>query len=572
MIFLESNIERSNDYQTKKDLGIVDNKTVRINSLNEIVIHNFRKFIEQSIQFGSVVTAFSGRNGTMKSTILGLISHPFSSDEESISDTKMSTKLQDVLNLSIKKDNVPQKDPYSYELKMNVNNDKFLKTTVSVYLDSTKSRHRIVVSGSAKGDGTFNLPVQYLNFRRLFPIVDSTPLKKTAHGDYTENEKKWISTLYQKLLLRDDFAHFTGKDVETSGPYEKHFNGPNSESSKYDVDTISSGEDEIASFADAMISLQRVYDKNKKSHYAGLTGILAIDEFEAGLHPSAQINLFNFIYNWARAAKVQVILNTHSIYLIQQLYDKFESALINNKISLNFIESLSGDGSHLEIYKNPKYELAYKELTLQNLPEVSKIFKPKIMCEDDVAEKLICRILKTQKNNFQFHHQVRYDNDGTTFVQLFQLSKAYPYLLEETNSIVIFDADVNKEVIKDLSFKRTISVPSVYHSNNLGFPIEKDLIIWILNKPQDDSFFGEINKEQDVLRNEWANEYNICLSESPEAHQNINTKRYKNWAINNKGLFNKCLTRYINQNTELFSGFKSQLLIWLNELKKANGD
>lgn len=560
------------EYHTKKDLKIIENKKVQINSIDGVLIHHFRKFNEQSINFGSVVTLFSGRNGTMKSTILGLIAHPFSSDEESISATKMSTKLQDVLNLSLEKDAVLQTNAYNYELEMNVNNKLLLKSPVSVYIDSTKSRHRIVVSGSSKGDGNFNLPVQYLNFRRLFPIVDSNPLNVTKHGEYTEQEKEWISSLYQKLLLRDDFAHFSGKDMKTAGTYEKHFNGPNSKNSKYDVDTISSGEDEIASFADAMVSLQRVYEKNKKEKYTGLTGILAIDEFEAGLHPSAQINLFNFIYKWARETKVQVILNTHSIYLIQQLYALFSEAL-KDKISLNFIESLSGDGNDLKIYTNPKYESAYKELTLQDLPKAANIFKVKIMCEDDVAQQLISRILKTDKKRFQFDHQVNYDNDGTSYTQLFKLSKSYPRLLEETNSIAIFDADVDPDNLKKLSFDRTVVIPSVnkHGDNNIGFAIEKDLIIWILKLRQDDSFFRDINEDKDVLKNDWANKYGINISESTNDHVDGNIKPYKNWHMDNKKLYNKCLTKYLNRNADIFDSFRKQVLDWAAKLEKDNG-
>ncbi|MGH2183095.1 hypothetical protein ACQ10C_16060, partial [Enterococcus faecalis] len=80
------------------------------------------------------------------------------------------------------------------------------------------------------------------------------------------------------------------------------------ENSYYDVNSISSGEDNLSTFADVLVSFMRIFSANKKNKYNGLTGILAIDEFEASLHPIAQKNLFNFLFDWSRKYKVKIIL------------------------------------------------------------------------------------------------------------------------------------------------------------------------------------------------------------------------------------------------------------------------
>lgn len=53
-----------------------------------------------------------------------------------------------------------------------------------------------------------------------------------------------------------------------------------------------------------------------------LQGIFCIDEFDASLHPVAQVRLFDFIYNWAKRNNIQVIATTHSLFLVKHFIDK----------------------------------------------------------------------------------------------------------------------------------------------------------------------------------------------------------------------------------------------------------
>ncbi|OTO77314.1 hypothetical protein A5865_001190 [Enterococcus sp. 12E11_DIV0728] len=119
---------------------------------------------------GEQITVVSGRNGTMKSTLMGLVSQPYRTSHRDINDKLMQTKFSDVFKLSEVKD----QNDYVYHLMLNVDNDLYLKEPVPLYYQpgnpnskfSKKGRHRLVPSGRAKGDGYFNLPSVYINLKR----------------------------------------------------------------------------------------------------------------------------------------------------------------------------------------------------------------------------------------------------------------------------------------------------------------------------------------------------------------------------------------------------------------------
>ena len=61
------------DFFDKKHYGLIDNKHMAINDIYGIDIENFRLFKNQKLNLGQEMTVVSGRNGTMKSTLLGLL-------------------------------------------------------------------------------------------------------------------------------------------------------------------------------------------------------------------------------------------------------------------------------------------------------------------------------------------------------------------------------------------------------------------------------------------------------------------------------------------------------------------
>jgi len=70
--------------KSKTELGLDDNKAIAINSLVGIEIEKFRSLADQSLVLGERITVLSGRNGTMKTSLMGLLAHPFTSEAKDV--------------------------------------------------------------------------------------------------------------------------------------------------------------------------------------------------------------------------------------------------------------------------------------------------------------------------------------------------------------------------------------------------------------------------------------------------------------------------------------------------------
>lgn len=172
------------DFFNKKHYGLVNNKDMIINDIYGIDIENFRLFKNQKFNMGKEMTVVSGRNGTMKSTLMGLIAQPYRTEHEDLYGKRMQTKFSDVFKLSSQKD----KNDYIYHINLNINNDLKLREPIPLYFQpgnpeaktSKKDRHRLVPSGRQQGDGYFTLPSVYINLKRLYPLIDSGEIESIS--------------------------------------------------------------------------------------------------------------------------------------------------------------------------------------------------------------------------------------------------------------------------------------------------------------------------------------------------------------------------------------------------------
>lgn len=554
------------DFYDKKHFKLANNKDMIINDIYGIDIEKFRLFEEQQFNLGENITVVSGRNGTMKSTLMGLLAQPYRTSHVDLYGKLMQTKFSEIFKLSSEKD----KNDYLYFIRLNIDNDLKLREPIPLYFQkgnpnsktSQKDRHRLVPSGRQKGDGYFTLPSVYINLKRLYPLIDLGEIESDAL-EYDKSEKAFISNLYQRVLLRKDFDNFE-KYSTNSGSINKKPYGP--ESSYYDVNSISSGEDNLSTFADILISFMRVFNLNKTLENHGLTGILSIDEFEASLHPVAQLNLFDFLYDWSKKYKVKIILNTHSLYLIQKLYLEYEDELKNKLIILNFIASQFEKDNVLKIIENPKYNLAYSELTLSDYSEKNQLVKVKILCEDEVAELLLKRIIKKKEilSRLNFSHVVNDNNPGTSFKLLISLCRSFPNILKETMSMVVLDADVDSSTIKLDGFNHILTIPSLFG----GLPFEKEIVYYILNLDGDNDFFKKFKKTKEMFRQLFV-QYKIPLDIN--SIKESKTKYFKNWYSENKTEANKYMTYYVNDNKDIFGIFLDDIIRNINEIRTKNG-
>ncbi|KRL40748.1 AAA family ATPase [Liquorilactobacillus nagelii] len=551
-----------NEFKPKNKLGLSDNKKMIIKRIYGIDIQYFRKFKNQRINLGKNVTVIFGRNGTLKSTVMGLIAQPFRTKKEDIFKKKMQTKFSDVFKLSTKTD----KNTYSYDIRMTINNNLHLKEPIPLYPEKKPgtdeiSRFRLVPSGRAQGDGYFNLPSVFTKLDRLYPLVNTMLANTTQEDIYTKQEIKFIGDFYKSVLLRPDFSSIDSFDA-TSKSFIKHTLGPSN--SYYDINTISSGEDNMSSFVNTMISFQRIARKDQ------LTGIWSIDEIESSLHPVAQVNLFDYLINWSNKYNVQIVFNTHSLYLIQHAISQ-KKFIEKGYLKINEITSEYMKDDELGVIENPNYSEAYSELTLSphTKDDISTQTNVNIFCEDKVAKKFLSALLHNRK--IMRHVKWQFDvnpeeRTGTSYVLLHKLCINYPSILEKVNGIVIADADAADadKKIKS-SFIRHYTIPSIK-----GYPLEKELVYWILSLSGDDTFFKDIRKSKNVFKNDF-NSFNLPIDIKGVNNDTSGIGKYKAWYENNLQESNKIRTRYIRKNKNIFENFIKTIYKDISELMKKNG-
>jgi len=220
----------------KSDLGLSNNKDIAIESILGIRIHSFRSLKEQSLILGKNVTVLSGRNGTMKTSLMGLLAHPFSSDAKDAFGAELKTPLKEVFKLSPEFD----KDDYSYDMRLRTASGDVLSEPVSIYrVEESTNRHRIVVSGSEKGDGNFYYNTSFLNLKRLFPLVDTKAIPTNLAVDLSASEYADLKDFYESIFPSTDYESFVpvlDKRVKTTFAVS-------GASARYDWHSISSGED-----------------------------------------------------------------------------------------------------------------------------------------------------------------------------------------------------------------------------------------------------------------------------------------------------------------------------------------
>ncbi|RON33694.1 AAA family ATPase [Pseudomonas brassicacearum] len=547
--------------KSKAELGIEDNKSVPILRVKGIDIKRFRSLVQQQIILGSRITVLSGRNGTMKTSLMGLIAHPFASESEDGFGRPLKTMLAEVFNLS----SVYDLDDYQYDIVAETSPDTYIREPVQIYYVADKTnRHRVVVSGSAKGDGNLAYNTSFLNLRRLYPIVDlAADRTKEEPPVLSDGEGAQLKQFYEQIFPSSSYGAFVG----VYRPKMKSTWAPSGGDLGYDWKTISSGEDNLGAIFNRLIGFQRAYNPGQKTG----GGILCIDEFEATLHPVAQIRLFEYLLKWSGEYKVQVIITTHSLGLISDIYLKHGKLLEKDQVIINFVSKSKAKASNYPIIQNPPYELAYKELTFLSPLQVAQSRKLKIFCEDEVAIHFLKRIIRKKEilDALEFYSSLddSHSKPGMSFTEVKPLAAAcarFPVLFE--NSLVILDPDVSDTFLNNIKIKDfCLRLP-----DNLGIALERRIIYHIISLENDDHFFDKSLKERDAFLGEFSS-HGISLSPADvldEKKTHINN--CKSWANSNSANFKKYVTHYCNNNL-IKTDFLEQFIETLNVLNARIG-
>ena len=285
--------------------------------LKKLHIEKFRALNNVEVEFGDFITVVCGKNGTSKSSILGIAAQIFSFEKDYASGQDIS--FRQIAGGTFK-------SQYSEHFRISTQFDQPGSMVVNIelhdgYTDQAataklelmkrgKSPRPVVRNNSTvnKGDNAsrnFTHPVIFLSLKRLYPIADRN--YQVIDFDYLNKHKQEFIGLTNELLNRQS-SLATGTEGTISSAVA---HGDN-----YDQESVSAGEDNAGQIILALMSFRKL--KEEYADYKG--GLLLIDEADAGLFPTAQINLLKILDRECRSLKLQVVMTSHSPTLIEYAY------------------------------------------------------------------------------------------------------------------------------------------------------------------------------------------------------------------------------------------------------------
>ncbi len=480
--------------------------------VEKVFIEKFRKLKELEIPLGNKVTVIAGQNGTLKTTILGMIAQPFSmkdktnpiTEERTIDGLKYESKFKDKFKISMHYDKPGEHKWKTYIPDDEIYNKEFIELESIIRKEKGKKEDLRFWSteGRKKGMGYVQCPVIYLSLKRLLPIGEEAINLKGIN--LSDDDKTFYKKYHNEILcLRENIS-----DIESIKSANKNSLGPCT--NQYDASTISAGQDDIGKILMAILSFKKLKDKYPNEYKGGL---LLIDEIDATLFPAAQQKLTKALYKFASAFNLQIIFTTHSLDVIKiALLDKY------NYSDDTKVIYLSQKDDKIMSYINPEFDDILADLNIIVNNSAVKDKKLRVYTEDDEAKKISKSLLGTKYTKLLDFMNVTLGCEN--YKQL--IRKNVP---EFTNNIVILDGDTaipkNTSNVLQLPGKKSPEAIFYDYLSNLS----DDDIFW-------DSGLAGYRKQ-------------VCFKDYP--NQPKNRDEYKKWFKSQEQYWGKNCNRLINR-------------------------
>lgn len=481
--------------------------------IKHVYIERFRALTNVEFDLGSKITAIVGYNGTLKTTILGILSQTFTIGkdcvmygEKTIDGYNFHSQFSEKFKLTDK--DLAGMHKWKLDLYDGIYKDNFFEAE-SILRDQTSNAIRFwSTEGKGKGVGYPQVPVYYISLKRVTPLGEETKINLVSElsGEekiFLDKEYRNIFSLTEKGVLSVDSVVASTKHTAAIYP------------SDYDALTISAGQDNIGKILLAVLSFKRIKDKFPDD-YKG--GILLIDEIESTLHPTSQAMLIRRIKKYARDYKIQFIFTTHSPTVIKSTFNKYN----NGECQMLYLKKV---GDKVRGYNNPDVDSVIAELSGEVIKEKKKSPKIDIFCEDIVARNLIKIFLTDYKNNYKIS---TCSLGAEEYLELIRVK-----LKQVIDSVVILDGDKNCNKVNTKLTK--------YNANNVlflpsEFCPEKMFFKFLYNLPEDDIFWNNSLGGFDK---------NKCFLKYPTLDDKSSTDIYKEWYESVKSNFGRGSSRLI---------------------------
>ena len=460
--------------------------------IKRVEIKQFRALRDICFDLAPSITALAGKNGTLKTTLLGLISQPFSLEtienslrgRRGIDGYDFKSQLREKIKLS------EYDIPGEHTWKLHINEDIYplnggILEVTSIKRDGKSNDIRFwSAKNKSKGSGYAQCPVIYLSLKRVYPIAEIYTLQSTSP---LEDEEKKLFLKWYKDILTDLSIDDSHTAVMIDSPHKKTLSISSLANSPL---TISAGQDNLGKILLAILTFKRLSEKCQED-YKG--GVLFVDEIESTLHPSAIKKLIKILAHASSRYNIQIVITTHSNIVLCELQSKERI----HECKTLFLSKKEGQ---IRIDENPSIEEMECGLSItQPKEKVSK--KYDVYSEDEVGCEFVKILKQTKGCPFNFQPLDLGAEQIETLIS--RRIKGF------TNSILVIDGDKrNSEKIK--KHRNVVFLPGD------TFP-EKFFYNYLFSLSENDSFWGE---------KDWEYTQEHCFADYMEP---VNDKQYKDW-------------------------------------------
>ncbi len=407
--------------------------------LKNIKINKFRGLKNIDVEFGKRITVICGKNGTSKSTILGIVAQIFSFRKDYIAEPNIELHSQfrtlsgDSFE-SVFSDHFRFSPTFDQSGSMDVDIEIYdgadeldLSLKLALYKYRDRSKPRPIVRGNTTSHGASSSrnvthPLIYLSLQRLMPIA--------ARAEYREHDIEFLNdhiaefrTLNNQLLNRPNRGNITAttgtiKSVVVHG-------------ATYDQESVSAGEDNVGQILQAIFSFKKL--KLEYEHYRG--GILLIDEADAGLFPAAQTAFIDMLARECKKLDLQVIMTSHSPTMIQRIHSL--SARDKGLYKTLYLTDTYGD---ISLHENFSWPDIYADLHVETVAVNEETAFPKvnIYFEDGEGSDFFDALISSRKLRKIVNCLKDITLGSGNYIQL--IEKKLPEFC--IKSVVVLDADV----------------------------------------------------------------------------------------------------------------------------------
>ena len=538
--------------------------------IRELKVKDFRLIKELSFQPSKYVNIISGKNGTGKSTILGMIAQGFSYNNKviefispecqelnktkfsklhSVKDSQLINEYNSILthfgkpfeSSSNEHFKLSEKDVRETEhINVILDNEEWFKVETTNHTD--RILPRFVTRRDNNESANYIHPVIYLGLDRLTPLVKTK--NKSYSLDISEQDKKDIHILYESILLKQYPNNLTATETDTKKQTAAYIDPERT------IEMISSGEDIVGQLLLALYSFKKLKD-NYPNHYKG--GILLVDEVDATLYPAAQNILLDIFLEKARAWNIQIFVTTHSLTLLEHLEtEKIKNPRVNRDVKI-----FTTNESDISDIKITELDFLYKfknELLAQVNQELI-LDKVKVYFEDSEAYFVFKNLIKGFKDSNNLAVSRRIKPITSVSISSSQYQSLHKHKVPEftKNSIICLDGD---QEINNSKYKNFITLPN--HGSEAN---PEEFVFDILNNP--DSEFW----------NQTSDNYNFSIFMNNSKYrvlQSIKNGTYEEQYENQNGTYKNTKPRVVwktwfNDEKSNWKGKNNPIVYWRNK-------